>query len=173
VFGTAGGGVAYLNAVCNNSIKAGGVTGLSNPTGDPFYVDYVSHEMGHQFGAGHTQYNACNRSNASAMEPGSASTIMGYAGICPPNVQNFSDDYFHAISQQQIGNFVTGSGNSCAATPGPGNTAPVVDGGLDYSIPRSTPFVLGAVASDPDGDPLTYSWEQFDLGPSTTTTSLR
>lgn len=162
VFSTGGGGVAYLNAVCNNNIKAGGVTGLPNPIGDPFYVDYVSHEMGHQFGAGHTQYNSCNRSNASAMEPGSASTIMGYAGICNPNVQNFSDDYFHAISQQQIGNFVTGSGNSCAATPGPGNTAPVVDGGLDYSIPRSTPFVLSAVASDPDGDPITYNWEQWN-----------
>lgn len=162
VFSTGGGGVAYLNAVCNNSIKAGGVTGLGNPIGDPFYVDYVAHEIGHQFGAGHTQYNSCQRSNASAMEPGSASTIMGYAGICNPNVQNFSDDYFHAISLQQIGNFVTGSGGSCAATPGPGNTAPVVDGGLDYSIPRSTPFVLEALATDPDGDPLTYNWEQFN-----------
>jgi PKD repeat protein len=162
VFSTGGGGVAVLNSVCSTNNKARGVTGLPNPIGDPFYVDYVSHEIGHQFGATHTQYNSCQRTNASAMEPGSASTILGYAGICAPNVQNFSDDYFHAISLQQMGNFVTGFGGSCAATPGPSNGAPTVNGGLDYSIPRSTPFILSAVGSDPNGDPLVYCWEQWN-----------
>ncbi len=163
VFSTGGGGVAYLGCVCNSVIKAGGVTGQSSPTGDPFDVDYVSHEMGHQFGATHTQNNNCNRSSASSMEPGSASTIMGYAGICTPNVQNNSDDYFHAISIQQIGTFVTGSGNACSSITPTNNNQPSANAGLDYVIPKLTPFILTGTASDIDGTTsLTYSWEQMD-----------
>ena len=107
VFSTGGGGIAQLFSPCSNGNKAKGVTGLPSPIGDPFDIDYVSHEMGHQWGAHHTQYNNCQRVNSSAMEPGSASTIMGYAGICAPNVQSNSDDYFHARSLFQMGNFIT------------------------------------------------------------------
>lgn len=162
VFSTGGGGVAYLNAVCNNSIKAGGVTGSSNPVGDPFDIDYVAHEMGHQFGGNHTQYNNCNRNSATAMEPGSASTIMGYAGVCSPNVQLNSDDYYHAISLQEIGAFTTGSGNSCATLVPNGNSAPVVSSLTNRTIPISTPFVLSGSATDPNGDPLSFCWEQMN-----------
>ncbi|MBK9337366.1 MAG: hypothetical protein IPM98_12610 [Lewinellaceae bacterium] len=164
VFSTGGGGVAYLGCVCNGSIKAGGVTGGGNPIGDPFDIDYVAYEMGHQYGANHTQYNGCNRNNSTAMEPGSASTIMGYAGICSPNVQSNSDDYFHAVSLQEIGSFVLSSGNGCSVKIATGNSAPVVPTPINRSIPRSTPFILTGTATDPNGDALTYCWEQMNAG---------
>lgn len=163
VFSTGGGGVAFIRSVCNNSIKAGGVTGRSNPIGDPFDVDYVCHELGHQFGANHTQNNNCNRNGATAVEPGSGSTIMGYAGICSPNVQGVSGDYFHAISLEEISNYITGAGNVCASTTITGNNPPTANAGSDYTIPHSTPFCLTGAASDPEGlASLTYSWEQID-----------
>jgi hypothetical protein len=106
VFGTNSGGLASLGAVCSNSIKARGVTGSGAPIGDPFDIDYVAHEIGHQFNAKHTQYNNCQRNDATAIEPGSASTIMGYAGICSPNVQPNSDDYFSTASLFEMRPFV-------------------------------------------------------------------
>ncbi|HHM21204.1 MAG TPA: hypothetical protein ENJ20_04180, partial [Bacteroidetes bacterium] len=164
VFSTGGGGIAYLQATCNPDIKAGGVTGLSNPTGDPFYVDYVAHEMGHQFGGNHTQNNDCNRNGTTAMEPGSASTIMGYAGVCSPNVQNHSDDYFHAVNLAEMGNHIAGIGGNCAALMPNGNNAPGVSvPATSYNVPVQTPFVLTATGSDPDtANMLTYCWEQMD-----------
>ncbi len=162
VFSTGGGGVANLRSVCTNS-KARGVTGSGNPIGDPFDIDYVAHEMGHQLGGNHTQNNNCNRVSAAAREPGSASTIMGYAGICPPNVQSNSDGYYHAYSIQEITAYmVNGFGNSCAQTSSSSNDAPSVNAGANYTIPKSTPFTLTATASDPDGDGLSYCWEQMD-----------
>ncbi len=163
VFGVGGGGVAFIGTPCNNSFKARGVTTHPNPTGDPFDIDYVSHEIGHQFGGTHTQNNPCSQDGSSSYEPGSASTIMGYAGICSPNVQNNSDDYFHAISLQQIGNYTTGGGNSCATIINTSNNQPTANAGSDYTIPISTPFVLTGIGTDADGDPLTYCWEQWDL----------
>lgn len=162
VFSTGGGGIAGLGVVCTNG-KARGVTGSDTPIGDGFDIDYVAHEMGHQFSANHTQNNNCSRADEASMEPGSASTIMGYAGICAPNVQNNSDDYFHAISLQEIGQFITsGDGNTCPLKTDTGNNLPTVDGGANYTIPRSTPFALTAVADDANADVLTYSWEQMD-----------
>ena len=168
VFSTGGGGIAQLNAPCTNN-KAEGVTGAGSPVGDPFDIDYVAHEMGHQYGANHTQNNACNRNGNTAMEPGSASTIMGYAGICNPNVQFNSDAYFHAISIQEIANnIVNGSGSNCPVLTDPGNNAPTVDAGNPtYTLPVSTPFRLTAIATDLDGDALTYCWEQMDNTPAT------
>ncbi|MEW7278470.1 reprolysin-like metallopeptidase [Aquimarina sp. 2201CG1-2-11] len=159
-FSTGAGGLAGLGVVCSNNRKGEGVTGLSNPIGDPYYVDYVAHEIGHQFGANHTQNNPCNRVPTTSVEPGSASTIMGYAGICTPNVQNQSDDHFHAISIQEMWAHVTST--SCAETTSTTNVAPVANAGNNFTIPKSTPFILKGNATDANADELTYNWEQMD-----------
>ncbi|ARV15322.1 reprolysin-like metallopeptidase [Polaribacter sp. SA4-12] len=162
VFSIGGDGLAGGGVVCITGSKARGVTGRSNPIGDAYDIDYVAHEMGHQFGANHTQNNDCNRNNITAVEPGSASTIMGYAGICSPNVQGQSDDYFHAVSIAEMWSVIQTSA-SCAVITDTSNSAPTANAGSDYSIPKSTPFVLKGTATDANGtSSLTYNWEQID-----------
>ncbi len=162
VFSTEDAGVATTSA-CNNNSKAKGVTGQPNPVGDAFDVTYVAHEMGHQFGGNHTQNNNCQRSGVS-VEPGSASTIMGYAGICSPNVQNDSDDYFHGESIKEMWlNISAGASSACFEPIETGNVAPQVNAGANVSIPKSTAFVLRGFATDADtASGLTYCWEQTD-----------
>lgn len=165
VLATASGGAASLGVACNNSTKARGATGSSTPVGDAFDIDLVAHEIGHQLGANHTQNNNCSRNNATAVEPGSGSTIMSYAGICSPDVQDQSDDYFHAISLQEIRQYTTaGLGNTCPQKLDLGNSSPevFVVGGTSFVIPHSTPFVLTAAGADQDNYTLTYCWEQMD-----------
>lgn len=171
VFSTGGGGIAALDSPCTGA-KARGVTGLGNPTGDPFYIDFVAHEIGHQFGGNHTfnstESNCVTRNGSTAYEPGGGTTIQAYAGICGPtaNIQQNSDPYYHAISIQEISNYMElAGGSTCADVVSTANTAPTINGGADYTIPANTPFVLTATGSDVDGDALTYCWEQFDLGP--------
>lgn len=162
VFGTNSGGLAGLGVVCGNQ-KARGVTGSAAPVGDPFDIDYVAHEMGHQFAGNHSFNNSCsgNRNNATAVEPGSGSTIMAYAGICAPNVQSNSDDHFHGRNLQEIGTFITGSAHTCPVKTPLANEAPVLTGTAgNVTIPANTPFALTATATDADGNTLTYCWEQ-------------
>lgn len=170
VVGTGGGGLASLGAVCS-VFKAEGVTGSPVPTNDAFYIDFVAHELGHQFGANHTfngTTSSCdgNRSSSSAYEVGSASTIMGYAGICgEENLQNNSDAYFHIHSIDQIRSFMQGpTGSSCGTIEPKTNQTPEVDAGTDQIIPARTAFMLSGQATDVETDSLTYSWEEFDLG---------
>lgn len=172
VFGTGGGGVSSLSVVCQGGSKARGVTGLPDPIGNYFYFDYVAHEMGHQFGANHTfngDENLCqgdNRNDETAVEPGSGSSLMSYAGLCDPqNVQGSVDPYFHIVSIAEIRTFITaGSGSTCALESNLilNQNAPEADAGDDFVIPAGTPFKLTGQGSDADNDPLSFSWEQID-----------
>ena len=169
-FSTGGGGLASLNSPCTGS-KARGITGQGSPVGDPFDVDYVAHELGHQFGAPHTfngSAGSCgsNISPSNAYEPGSGSTIMAYAGICTPqNVQSNSDAYFHQKSLQMMWDNISIGFSTCATQTPTGNTAPTADAGNDYVIPALTPYKLTGTSTDIDGTAShTYTWEQYDLG---------
>ncbi|MBU2939409.1 proprotein convertase P-domain-containing protein [Lacinutrix sp. C3R15] len=171
-FNTDGGGNAgCIGCVCTSGTKGSGMTGRSNPTGDSFDVDYVAHEIGHQMGGYHTHNGTttCLKSgNNTEVEPGSGSSIMGYAGICTgQNVQDNSDDYFNYVNIRDISaNIQSGVSSTCFDEIVVTNLPPTADAGDDYIIPIGTAFVLTASGSDPDtatnGDVITYTWEQND-----------
>jgi chitodextrinase len=160
------GNAGCIGCVCVNGSKGSAFTSGSIPTGDIFDIDYVAHELGHQFGANHT-FSHNNEGTGGNMEPGSGSTIMGYAGITGQDVQPNSDVYFHAFSIQQVTNNV--KNKTCQTNTATGNEVPTANAGLDYTIPRSTPFMLTGSGTDANGDALTYNWEQFDSAASTAT----
>jgi hypothetical protein len=184
VFGTTpGGGNAAGSVVCVDGSKARGASGLNvgnDPATENGFGGYrlVMHEMGHQFSAGHSwsgQFGNCTAgqfSQPNAYEPLSGTTIMAYPGTCSDMAGNDNitggpvDTYFHTHSFDQIVNYsVNGNGNDCAQTQNTGNSAPGVDAGPDFTIPANTPFTLTGSANDPDGDSLTYAWEQYDVAP--------
>lgn len=174
--GTGGGGVAGLGVICGES-KARGLTGSPSPVGDGFDVDYVAHELGHQFGGNHTfngsggNCSVGNRNGSTAYEPGSGVTIQAYAGICGnDNLQPNSEDFFHRVSLNEIiAHTTTGSGGNCGVLTPTGNAVPTVSTPAQFQIPARTPFELEAQGADADGDVLTYAWEQFDRGPANST----
>jgi subtilisin-like proprotein convertase family protein len=162
VFGTNSGGVAQLNALCVPGSKARGAG----------VMEVALHEMGHELGAGHTfnaigadNCSAGNLSSESAYEPGAGTTIMSYSGICSSqNLQSGGDDYFHAFSIQEMTTYVASLGNTCGVNLPTGNSVPVVTTAPNHTIPARTAFTLAGQATDADGDPLTFTWEQFDKG---------
>ncbi len=179
MFGASGGGgnAGCIGCVCvddsastTDQNKGSGITSPADgiPEGDNFDIDFVAHEIGHQMGATHTFSHLTEGSGTNA-EPGSGTTIMGYAGITGSNnVQQHSDDYFHYHSIRQIlDNLET---RTCWTGTTITNNPPVASAGSDYTIPQGTAYVLKGTATDTDGgDILSYCWEQTDSGQVTNT----
>lgn len=170
LFITGLGGVAWQGGVCDNRYKALGLSGLNRPEGPNFDMDIVAHEIGHQFGADHSfsgDLGTCfgNTTAFASVEPGSGSTIMSYAGLCEDqNVTTQVDAYFHSFNLEQISNFITSNGSSCASTISSNNDPPTANAGINYFIPKGTPFVLSGTSIDANSSTLSYTWEQMDIG---------
>ncbi|WP_119793381.1 zinc-dependent metalloprotease [Flavobacterium anhuiense] len=171
LFGASGGGgnAGCIGCICDSPTpsqpigKGSAFTSPADakPQGDNFDIDFVAHEMGHQLGGTHT-FSFQNEGYGACYEPGSGSTIMGYAGVTQGyNIQDHSDDYFSYASISQIQNNL--AGKTCPVSiPIADNNPPVINAGLDYTIPINTPFILTGTGSDPEGNSITYTWEQFD-----------
>lgn len=175
--GWGNGGVARLGVVCNNNtplgppLKAMGWSGAFNNLGFG-WLNLACHEIAHMFGAEHT-FNgtggSCTEaiSNNSAYEIGSGTTIMSYSGTCEAdqNIQETTeDDYFHVRSLFQMSTYILEEAD-CAVELNTGNTAPIANAnpcGLEYSIPKRTPYRIRGEATDAEDDPMTYTWEQYD-----------
>lgn len=179
VLGTGNGGIANSAVACVDAgaagaFKGGGVTLFNSVAtlGNTFFITRLAHEIAHQFGATHT-YNdtdmnaACGpgRNSFSAWEPGSGLTIMSFAGSCNP-ITTARALHFHGGSLAQMSAFLQ-TAATCGTRVNANNGLPTVNAGADFRIPRNTPFVLTATATDPDifdVPNLTYAWEQMDAG---------
>ena len=164
-----GGNAGAIGSVCIDNLKGSAFSSSRNPEGDAYDLDFVAHELGHQFGANHT-WSFESEGTLVQAEPGSGTTIMGYAGITGVNdVASNGDDYFHYHSISQITEYL--STVSCGEVAPILSNAPVISPSGNFIIPRSTAFVLTGTAEDPDvDDVLTYTWEQIDNGVVTQST---
>lgn len=165
-----GGGLAALGAICIPNGKGEGASSTptwgGKPQGDEFDFT-VLHEIGHQLGASHT-YSYKYDGTSTYTEPGSGSTIMSYAGVSGSyDIQRNADDYFSHASIVEIQK--TLARKSCSQDTKLADNPPTVNAGIDYSIPKSTPFVLKGMGSSSDGSQITYTWEQNDAGTKATT----
>ena len=139
----------------DNSLGGGCAGGFKSGVSFPS-VDIVRHEMGHQFSQSHTVNTSTARDPNWAYELGDAGrSIQGGNSVANAHAASFHQLVQHLMTT------AAGIGTNVAT----GNTIPTVNAGPDRIIPRSTPFLLTAVAADPDtGDSLTYVWDQLDLG---------
>lgn len=169
------GGVAGKGVVCFDMDKGAGYSG-SDSSLTTLWIDYVCHEVGHQFGSEHNFVSEeCATSvDGFRYEPGEGSSIMAYANVCGPPVQYAigADPFFHYASIKQIQDYILTE--ACETSDASGNTSdPVAQALADITIPKETPFILvgnGSDANDPVGN-LTYDWAQYD-GASTAVSGL-
>lgn len=163
IIGTYGGGVARLRSVCSTAASVAN-SGLA--VDYPYTTMVACHELGHQFGANHTfsgEGERCGPNFATGIEPGGGSTIMSYGRQCyPDSIVNDSELMFHAYSIHEM--FPDTS--RCGAVSSTGNTAPSMDlpANLVLVAPTGTPLRLPVVASDAQGDPITFAWAQSSPG---------
>lgn len=159
------GGIGYI---CTNPTpqrplgkgSAWSAASRNQPEGPDFDIDLVAHEMGHQLGGNHTFSYAVEGRGAN-IEPGSGSTIMAYAGSQGfLDIQAHSDDYFSVNTIQQIQSNL--AFKTCSVNTTISNSPPIISAGLDYTIPKGTAFILKGNGSDPNGDTLSYTWEEND-----------
>ncbi|MEK9612445.1 MAG: zinc-dependent metalloprotease family protein [Flavobacteriaceae bacterium] len=167
-YGEPNGDAGCIGCVCSEGLKARGysIHPFEDVYGgvyqsDYFDLDYAGHEIGHQFGAYHTFAFDFEGTGVNA-EPGSGSTIMGYAGITgEDDLQYHGDAYFHYYSIQNILQYI--GGIDCA-TIEEINTPPfTANAGPDYSIPIGTAYELKAQNVEVQQG-LTFCWEQLDSG---------
>ncbi|KPM32319.1 Proprotein convertase P [Croceitalea dokdonensis DOKDO 023] len=163
------GNAGFIGSVCIDNRKGSAFASALQPEGDRFDLDFVAHELGHQFGANHT-WSFESEGTGVQVEPASGTTIMGYAGIVRDNnVAPVGDDYFHHVSIVQITDYL--GTVSCGVSEPLTNNPPEITAALDYTIPVGTAFVLSGSATDSDpADVLTYAWEQIDDGVVVTNT---
>ena len=160
------GAAAGFGVVCDDNSKGSGFSG-ANSSLTTLWVDYVAHEIGHQFRSEHNFVSQeCGTSVTNfRYEPGEGSSIMSYANVCGEAAQYApgSDPFFHYASIAQIQAFLNTI--SCQTEDGSGNTSsPVANAQADITIPKQTPFILvgsGTDANDPSNN-LTYGWVQYD-----------
>ena len=162
-FHNTGGGVAYVGIICSGTIlyRAGAWSGV----GATGFRQVLAHEMGHQHGAAHTFTGPCGvGSQGSNLEPGGGATIMAYTYVCGAQtlqgVGATDEDHFNTHSLNQMRNELLSVG--CPTVTANPNLPPTLSAGADYVIPRNTPFTLTASGTDPDGETLAYTWNQFD-----------
>jgi hypothetical protein len=168
---TAGGGLAVVGSLCLAGSKWKGQTGISKPENDPFLVDYVTHEISHQMG-GHHSFRNCtgsadpNVDSSNAIEPGSGSTIMGYAGICSAqNLQAHSDPYYDALSLFRMRALVERLGPAgCGTRHDIGLRRPLLSAPGACTVPMGSYVALNGWGTTPS--PLFYSWDVIDSAPA-------
>ena len=169
-YGQPDGDAGCVGCVCENGAKgrAYSIHPFEDIDGgvfrnDYFDLDYVAHEIGHQFGAYHT-FAFQTENSGSNVEPGSGSTIMGYAGITgEDDIQAHGDPYFHYVSIKEINNYV--SNLTCTVSSvSISNNAYNIDAGKDYNIPKGTAYELSPIVDEPIPDQINFNWEQLDSG---------
>lgn len=165
---TGSGGAAQYPSVCEDYYKARATTGLSRPEGDVFAVDYVSHEIGHQFWGPHVFRDCEGKFDwdlmlEGAVEPGSGSSIMGYAGICGDrDIQSTSDPYFNGLNLKQIYSHAV-FGPQCGEVIEFEREMPTLTTfKTSCRVPIGNYFQLSGKTTTREEDRSYFSWERID-----------
>eukprot|EP00934_Nitzschia_sp_Nitz4_P001877 Nitzschia sp. Nitz4//scaffold71_size96697//29386//32241//NITZ4_004690-RA/size96697-processed-gene-0.108-mRNA-1//1//CDS//3329557232//1877//frame0 len=179
-FTTSPGGVAYVASLCRDdydTLKLKGNSGYwGGVYGDEHYMR-VAHEIGHQLSGRHT-FRDCrgpgysSQTNSTAVEPGSGSSILSYAGRCGSynnNIQIVRDPYYNSHVLVTMRQFVEdrASAYSCGTSvPMTGVVQPMMSTQATCTVPRGNYVQLGGSiqnAASITGDTF-IAWDRVDPG---------